>query len=96
MKFKIIESFSNEALKKGKTFYFTPVKAIEIIGILKKQGIPVLGLDAVIVAPGITRPSMEHSINLSELRSEETWEQAIDFLKKMNESELLFEIIADE
>jgi hypothetical protein len=90
----IFDQFKEQSIQRGRTLYFSPLKAMEILRHLEREQIKVLGLDAVRISNNETQPFLEHSIDLS--NREDCHKTAIRFIEEKIGLELFFEIVIDE
>ena len=74
---------------------FPPAIAIAVIAKLEDAKVPVLGLDGFKIFGEKIQPSLEQSMDLSK-QSSSSWDLAKKFLADRMNSDLFFEIIADE
>lgn len=97
---KIEKIFKNKAIDLNGIFAFCSSDAIELIYEAKKQGIPLLGIDAFWIGQDSLQPSMEHSYDYSsedsEIEPEGAHDHAITLIKNFRKYGLFFEITLDE
>lgn len=70
-----------------------------LIAYARSKEIAVLGIDAFLLEPEATRPSMEHSLAMEGYTSQisgDPWEAAIEFLRPYVNTSYFFEVVLDD
>lgn len=93
---KIEQEFFSKGVIRGGILFLPPLSAIDMVRQCKNKNIAVLGVDGFILTENSTQPMMENSIDLSQKRERESWDEAEKFLKKYLKSNYLFEVVIDQ
>lgn len=94
---KIGQEFSHLGIKPGGIHMFRIADAIKIVKICRERRLRIWGIDGFFITENSTQPSMEHSIDLSDIdNSLQCWDVAEEFLNKMINYDLYFEIVSDD
>ncbi|ETA81932.1 hypothetical protein [Youngiibacter fragilis] len=88
---EIESSIISKAIIRAGIHFYEYEDALELINLCQKASLPILGIDSFIVTETKTQPFLEHSIDLS--YSENSYEQAKDFLKLRKCKGFVFEVV---
>lgn len=91
MNMNIEHPILSKAIIRGNTHYYGYENAVELIDICQQNGLPVLGIDSLIVTETKTQPFMEHSIDFSD--SLNSYEDAKAFLNLKKDLGFVFEVV---
>ncbi len=94
---KIEIKFRNKAaIDRGTYFLFTKETSLEFIKECYREKMKILGVDGFYKIDAKTiQPSLEHSVDFSELEIEEAYQHSVEFLNQQPE-DLFFEIVCSE
>ncbi|MGH9352380.1 MAG: hypothetical protein ACRD2G_09495, partial [Terriglobia bacterium] len=97
---RIKDEFHGSGTIRGGLLLLRPNDALRLVQRCCEQDIKVLGVDGFILTACTTQPSMEQSIDLSDLEGIRNpvncWERAEVFLKERETTDLFFEVVLDE
>ncbi|MCP5467925.1 MAG: hypothetical protein H7A32_01485 [Deltaproteobacteria bacterium] len=93
---KLKELFKSKGiLQPGGWFILSKKEAIELIEACNKEKVQILGIDGFFLREKGIQPSLEHSVDFSELELEEAYQRSLEFLNQQPE-ELFFEVVCSE
>ena len=91
--------FKEKAIIRGGILLFDPGVAIDFVRRCREERLNILGIDGFFVTETQTQPCSEHSVDFSignKSRSDDGhWQQAEDFVRKRETSNLLFEVVIE-
>ncbi|MCP5467921.1 MAG: hypothetical protein H7A32_01465 [Deltaproteobacteria bacterium] len=93
---KIEIKFRNKAaIDRGTYLLFTKEVSLEFIKECHHEKTQILGIDGFFLRDKGIQPSLEHSVDFSELELEEAYQRSLEFLNQQPE-ELFFEVVCSE
>ncbi|MCA9257281.1 MAG: hypothetical protein KDA33_16660 [Phycisphaerales bacterium] len=95
---KIEDEFRERGTYRGRTLKFRPADAIAFVRRCREKKVIVFGVDGFYLTATTTQPDMNESIDLSlpPYRGQDCWKLAEEFIGERQDSDLFFEVVADE
>lgn len=85
-------ALSDKAIARGGLNLYRHADAVHLVKLCKQHNVRILGVDAFVISDGCTRPVMEHSIDFSSQKIQDT-EDVYEFLEARKDLDFAFEII---
>ncbi len=97
---RIVDAFRDKGITRGKTTRFLADDALAVVRECRKRRVLISGVDGFFLTEHTTQPSMENSVDLSDIESfhnpVDCWTRAERFIQINADKGLYFEIVMDD